>query len=400
MKVFQINSVPYGSTAKIMLGISKVLSEKKIENMVSSGYSYHPIEMPENHIKIGSAFSKALHIFLSRITGFHGCFSYFSTLCLLKKIKKFGADTIHLHNLHGWYINLPLLFKFIKKNNLKVIWTLHDCWAFTGHCPHYDMVGCEKWKTECRNCSQHKSYPKTIFDCSKKMFKLKKNWFLGVRDLTIVTPSFWLAEQVKQSYLKDYPIKVINNGIDLSVFKPQNSNFREKHNLQDKFIILGVAFDWGVKKGLDAFIELSKRLDDGFKIVLVGTNSTIDKSLPENILSIHRTQNPKELAEIYTTSNIFFNPTREEVLGLVNLEALACGTPVVTFNSGGSPECIDESCGIIVQKDDIEASVDAILKIKASPFTKEVCIKQASKFSQANKFEDYVNLYKKLSERF
>ena len=394
MKVFQINSVPYGSTAKIMLGISKVLSDKKIENMVSSGYSYHPIEMPENHIKIGSAFSKALHILLSRITGLHGCFSYFSTLCLLKKIKKFGADTIHLHNLHGWHINLPLLFKFIKKNNLKVIWTLHDCWAFTGHCPHYDMVGCEKWKTECRNCSQHKSYPKTIFDCSKKMFKLKKNWFLGVRDLTIVTPSFWLAEQVKQSFLKDYPIKVINNGIDLSVFKPQKSNFRSKYSLEDKKILLGVAFGWDKRKGLDVFINLAEKLPENYKIVLVGTNDKMDKILPQNIISIHCTQSKKELAEIYSSADLFINPTREDNFPTVNIEALACGTPVLTFKTGGSPEIIDEKSGAVTPKNDIEAFFKKIVEIlEEKPFLKEDCIKRSKDFEQEKKFKEYLKIY-------
>ena len=389
--ILSINSVPYGSTAKIMLGISEVLNEEGIENMVSSGYSYHPIEMPENYIKIGSALDKSLHIFLSRITGLHGCFSYFSTLNLLRKIKKMGIDTIHLHNLHGWYINLPLLFKFIKKNNIKVIWTLHDCWAFTGHCPHFDMVGCEKWKEQCKNCSQYKSYPKTFFDGSKKMFTLKKRWFLGLSDLTIVTPSNWLAEQVKQSFLKDYPIKVINNGIDLSVFKPQKSDFRQKYSLQDKKIILGVSFGWDKRKGIDVFISLAKRLPDDYRIVLVGTNEKFD-----NILSIGVTQNADELAGIYSAADLFVNPTREETLGNVNIEALACGTPVLTFNTGGSPEIIDESCGAVVEKYDVDGLLNKIIEItKEKPYSSENCTRRAEEFEQKKKFKEYLEIYKK-----
>ncbi len=389
--ILSINSVPYGSTAKIMLGISKVLSDEGIENIVSSGYSYHPLDLPENHIKIGSFFDKALHIFLSRITGLHGTFSYISTLILLRKIKKSGADTIHLHNLHGWYINIPLLFRFIKKNNLKVIWTLHDCWAFTGHCPHYDMVGCEKWQTQCENCSQHKSYPKTIFDASKKMFELKKKWFLGVKDLTIVTPSNWLAEQVKQSYLKDYPIKVINNGIDLSVFKPKDSDFRERYSLEGKKIILGVSYDWTIKKGIDVFVSLAKKLPKDYKIVLVGTDKKFD-----NILSIGVTQNVRELAEIYSASDLFVNPTREDNFPTVNIEALACGIPVLTFKTGGSPETIDEYCGAVAPKNDIDALFNKIIEItQDKPFSSENCIKRAKSFENSKKFKEYVKVYKK-----
>lgn len=389
--ILSINSVPYGSTAKIMLGISEVLNEEGIENMVSSGYSYHPIEMPENYIKIGSALDKSLHIFLSRVTGLHGIFSYFPTLNLLRKIKKMGVDTIHLHNLHGWYINIPLLFKFIKKNNIKVIWTLHDCWAFTGHCPHYDMVGCEKWKTECRNCSQYNGYPKTYFDRSKKMFSLKKKWFLGVRDLTIVTPSYWLAEQVKQSFLKDYPIKVINNGIDLSVFKPRQSDFRVKYSLQDKKIILGISYDWTEKKGIDVFLKLAEKLPENYKIVLVGTDKKID-----NILSIGVTQNVRELAEIYSASDLFVNPTREDTFPTVNIEALACGTPVLTFNTGGSGEIIDKNCGAVVEKDDVDGLLNKIIEItKEKPYSSENCTRRAEEFEQKKKFKEYLEIYKK-----
>ncbi len=389
--ILSINSVPYGSTAKIMLGISEVLNEEGIENMVSSGYSYHPIEMPKNYIMIGSAFSKALHILLSKITGLHGIFSYFSTLKLLRKIKKMGVDIIHLHNLHGWYINIPLLFKFIKKNNINVIWTLHDCWAFTGHCPHYDMVGCEKWKTECRNCSQYNGYPKTYFDRSKKMFSLKKKWFLGVRDLTIVTPSYWLAEQVNQSFLKDYPIKVINNGIDLSVFKPQKSDFRVKYSLQDKKIILGISYDWTEKKGIDVFLKLAEKLPENYKIVLVGTDKKFD-----NILSIGVTQNVRELAEIYSASDLFVNPTREDTFPTVNIEALACGTPVLTFNTGGSAEIIDKCCGAVVPKNDIDAFFNKIIEItQDKPLSSENCTKRAEEFEQKKKFKEYLEIYKK-----
>ena len=286
-----------------------------------------------------------------------------------------------------------MLFRYIKKNNVKVIWTMHDCWALTGHCANFDMVGCDKWKTECKKCPQYRDYPKSLFDNSKFMHKNKKKWFLGVKDLTIVTPSNWLEGIVKQSFLKDYPVKVINNGIDLTVFKPTESNFREKYNLKDKFILLGVAFGWGERKGLDVFIELSKRLSEEYQIVLVGTDDNTDKLLPDNIISIHRTQNQTELAEIYTAADLFVNPTREENFPTVNIEALACGTPVLTFNTGGSPEIIDESCGAVVAKNDIDSLEKEIYSFKESFQSFSHCIARARTFNEAEKYLEYIKLY-------
>ena len=396
MKIFIINSVPYGSTGKIAFEIGKN-AELKGHNVQSyMGYSYHPLkEINESrNVIIGSAFQKLIHTYLAYFTGLNGCFSVFSTLLLLSKIKKFNPEIIHLHNLHGWYVNLPLLFKFIKKYNIKTIWTLHDCWSFTGHCPHFDMIGCEGWKTGCSNCSQYKDYPKSLFDNSKIMYKLKKKWFIGVKNLTIVTPSNWLAGLVKQSFLKNYPVKVINNGIDLSVFKPTESDFRQKYGLEDKFILLGVAFGWGKRKGLDVFIELSKRLDDRFQIVLVGTDDNVDKPLPDNIISIHRTQNQTELAEIYTAADLFVNPTREENYPTVNMEAIACGTPVITFNTGGSPEILSDDTGIVVPKDDIDAMFNEINNIAENNiFSKKNCINKAKSFNMNNRFNEYIKFY-------
>lgn len=280
-----------------------------------------------------------------------------------------------------------------------MIWTLHDCWSFTGHCPYFDIAHCDKWKTGCHNCPQYREYPQSLFDNSKFMWKLKKKWFTGVENMTIVTPSQWLADLVKQSYLKDYPVKVINNGIDLSVFKPADSDFREKYHISaDKEILLGVAFGWGKRKGLDVFLELDKRLDaEKYQIVLVGTDDAVDKQLPENIISIHRTQNQQELAEIYSAADLFVNPTREENYPTVNMESIACGTPVLTFNTGGSPEIPDDTCGAVVPCDDVDAMEREIVRIcRDKPFTKEVCLARAKAFDMNDRFEEYVELYKEV----
>lgn len=399
-RIIEINSWDFGSTGKIMLGIAERAEQCGISvTTISSGWNGRKClrkNNVQNHFYFGSFFSCALHYILGTKLGLLGFFSFFSTLNLILKIKKEKIKLIHLHNLHDFSVNLPLLFYYIKKKHISIIWTLHDCWSFTGRCPHFVMCKCDKWKDGCHNCSYPKnSYPPSKIDTSRLIWNLKKMWFTGIENCTIVTPSQWLADLVKMSFLKDYPVKVINNGIDLSVFKPTESIFREKYNLKNKKVVLGVAFGWGKRKGLDVFIELSRRLSDDYQIVLVGTSDAIDGQLPSNIISIHRTQNQVELAEIYTAADVFANPTREENYPTVNMEAIACGTPVVTFRTGGSPEILDETCGSVVDCDDIDAMEIEIRRIcETHPFSKESCLNHAKSFDMDARFEEYVELYK------
>lgn len=394
MRIVQINGGAKGSTGKIMMGIADVARAQGHEVMCASPITTTNRDAGEDcgYYRIGTFNSRRVNVALARITGFNGCFAWFETYKLLKKIDEFKPDIIHLHSLHNSYINLPMLFSYIKKHEIPVVWTLHDCWAFTGHCPHFTIAKCDKWKTGCHGCKQYKDYPASIFDNSELMWKLKKKWFTGVKNMTIVTPSEWLAGLAKESYLKEYPIRVINNGIDLNVFKPTKSDFREKYGISpSECIILGVSFGWNYKKGLDCFVKLRNELNEQYRIVLVGTDSSIDKKLPSGIVSIHRTQNQKELAEVYSAADVFFNPTREEVLGLVNLESLACGTPVVTFNTGGSPECIDEYSGIIVEEgDDIKTIFE---KKTYANIMEENCIKRAQQFKENEVYLKYLNIY-------
>lgn len=395
MKIVEINTVHVGSTGKIMIQIANVARQHNHEVHTFSRAWLARKAIGECHHFVGCRFGNIIHRILLPICGRDDQLSYVGTCSLIKKLKKIDPDVIHLHNLHGHYINFPVLFDYIKNNKKKVVWTLHDCWAFTGHCPYFTAVKCDRWKDGCHHCPQPKAYPKMYVDTSKKMYELKKKWFSGVEDMTIITPSNWLAGLVKESFLKDYPVKVINNGIDLSIFKPTESNFRKKYDLVGKKVILGVAFDWGYRKGLDVFVELSKRLDPNtYKIVLVGTNDEVDKQLPTDIISIHRTQNQSELAEIYTTADVFAQPTREEVFGLVNAEALACGTPVVTFKTGGSPEIVDETCGSVVDCDDVDAMESEIIRVCTdNPYSESACLNRAEIFDMNKRFEEYIDLY-------
>ena len=396
MKILEINQVNFGSTGHIMLQIAD-LATKKGHEVICSFYARRNKDKDKNCIYIGNKVSHNIHKKLYRKTGNNGCYSKISTWNFLRKVKKFDPDLIHIHNLHNCYINLPMLFDYIKKNNKKVVWTLHDCWSFTGQCPYFTAVGCEKWKTGCHDCEQINRYPSCSVDRTDKMWKLKKEWFTGVQNLTIVTPSQWLADLAKQSFLKDYPVKVINNGINLDVFKPTGSDFRTKHNLEDKKIILGVASVWEVRKGLDVFIELSKRLDDRYKIVLVGTNDEVDKKLPEGIISIHRTSNQKELAELYTAADVFFIPTREDNFPTVNMESLACGTPVLTFNTGGSPEMVDEATGVVLMNEDIASVEQAVISMcESGKYSKEACTERAKQYDSGLKYNEYLSLFENI----
>ncbi len=390
MKIVQLNvTCGSGSTGKICLAVSELLWHRGVENYIiysegQSDYKYGIKYTDELHIK--------LQALKSRVLGNYGFNSKTITKKLIAELERIQPDIVHLHNLHGHGCNLEMLFGYFKEKNIKLYWTFHDCWAFTGYCPHFDMAGCEKWQTKCRSCSQKGAYS-FFFDKSEKLYAKKKDLFTGL-DLTIITPSRWLASLVKKSFLGGYEVRVINNGIDLDVFRERQSNFRQKHGLEDKFIILGVAFNWDERKGLDVFTELSRTLPKDCRIVLVGTNEAVRSSLPDNIIAIDRTENQQELSEIYSAADVFVNATREDTFPTVNIESLACGTPVVTFDTGGSGEIIDETCGVKVPKNDTNALTNAILYVKEnSPFTKENCRKRAEQFRAEDKFREYADNY-------
>ena len=407
MKIAMLNMTHNGSTGKIMLQIAECARSFGNEVKTFTPVVYSKVEKmqryeAENHFVWGTQYESALHYYFGSTLGLNGCFSFRGTKKLIAELNKFKPDIIHLHNLHSFCINLPLLFKYIKRNSIKVVWTLHDCWAFTGQCPYFTMINCDKWRNQCYNCPQLGIYPKSLIDNSKNMYLLKKKWFTNLDNVVLVTPSLWLAELVKQSFLKNYPIKVINNGIDLKVFKPTMSDFRAKHNIPlSKKILLGVTFGWNKRKGLDVFLELSNRLnDDLYQIVLVGTSKIIDENLPDNIISINKTNNQGELAEIYSAADLFVNPTREDNYPTVNMESLACGTPVITFRTGGSPEIIDSTCGSVVECDDIDSLVIEIERIcTENVYSKFDCLSKAKNFDMNDKFKEYVELYEDCTYR-
>ncbi|MGV8983506.1 glycosyltransferase [Clostridium sp.] len=396
MKVLQINSIcGVGSTGRIATDLYKVLEEQGHECVIAYGRGTSPDGIKA--IKIGAKIDNYFHVVKTRFIDKHGFASIQATKKFIKKVKKYDPDIIHLHNIHGYYINIELLFEYLIESNKPVVWTLHDCWSFTGHCANFDYVGCEKWKMGCYNCPQNKIYPTSLLmDNSKWNYQKKKELFASLNNITIVTPSKWLGNLVKQSFLGKYPAKVINNGIDLKVFKPTESDFRQRHNLKNKYIILGVASQWNIRKGLKYFIELEGNLDEAYKIVLVGVTEKQKKKLPKNIITIIRTNNVKELVEIYSVADVFVNPTLEDNFPTTNLEALACGTPVITFKTGGSTESIDTDTGIVVVNKTINDLIKAIDSLKKRDLT-DNCVKKALKKYEKNYcYQKYIVLYKQM----
>lgn len=391
MKILQINSVfKRGSTGRIADDIHQLLLEHGHDSKVA--YGRYPVEDSLNTIKIGNKLDNYKHVLKTRVFDLHGFGSKKETKIFIDKVRAYDPDIIHLHNIHGYYLNIEVLFDYLKEVQKPVIWTFHDCWAFTGHCAYFEYAGCNCWKGE--KCIQKTTYPQSLlFNNSIQNYQNKKEIFTGLKKLTIVTPSKWLKDLVKESFLKDYSVEVINNGINLEVFKPIESNFRSNHNFENKTILLGVANLWDERKGLVYFLELAKKLPNNYQIVLVGLSDKQIKDLPSNILGIKNTTSVEALAEIYGASDIFVNPTLEDNFPTTNLEALACGTPVITFDTGGSPESIDEKSGIVVDQGDTEKLYQSIINFDFDTYTSNNARKRAELFSKENMLNSYLKIY-------
>lgn len=341
MKYLFINSVAgVGSTGRIAADKCRELMKEGHECVLAYGRRCANCDDIQT-IRIGNDLDFRIHGVMNRVFDNHGFNSAAATKRFLKWVREYDPDVIWLHNIHGYYIHVGLLFDYLRFSGKKIVWTLHDCWSFTGHCAYFDYVGCDKWKTGCEKCPQKKSYPASlVMDGSRENYASKKYYFAGIPNLTIQVPSRWLADRVKQSFLKDYPVEVVYNTVDRTVFKPTPSDFREKHGLQDKVILLGVANIWEERKGLKDFVALSRILDDRYKIVLVGLTPEQSKNLPDAILCLPRTDNIRQLVEIYSAADLHVSPSVEETFGMTILEALCCGTESVVYEGTACEEVV------------------------------------------------------------
>lgn len=399
MKVLQVNSVcGYGSTGRIVVDLYHALEKQGHDCCIAYGRGTAPKGI--NTIKIGNKLDFYFHALRTRLLDQHGFGSKRATRKFIECIEAYNPDIIHLHNIHGYYINIQMLFRYLKATDKPVIWTLHDCWSFTGHCAHFDQIGCEKWKEQCQSCPLKRSYPQSWgLDFSKHNYKKKRENFTGVKALALVSPSQWLAELVSDSYLRKYPISVIPNGIDRDIFKPLNKKQLEetKQALQVKYaidfskkVLLGVASIWTKDKGFDDFIKLAQIAAEKIQIVLVGVSKKQKDKLPLTIIGIERTENKYELAKLYACADVFLNPTYADTFPTVNMEAIACGTPVVSYNVGGNSESILDGCGFVVEK----GRYKSLLKKGLEAADKVIIKEEACKcFDRHVTYSKYLELY-------
>lgn len=401
-RVMLINTVVgTGSVGRLVAGLYDTLEEHGYECMVAYGRGEAPEGM--NAVRIGSDVDMYIHGAISRAFDRHGFGSAKATRGLVEVIEEFDPDIVHLHNVHGYYINLPVLFDYLKASGRRIIWTLHDCWTFTGHCAHFEYVGCTKWLNGCDKCEQLDEYPKSMGkDNSKRNYEDKKELFTGFDDMTLVAPSNWLKGRIRQSFMQDYNTVVVPTGIDLSQFRPikeemskDNIIFRlkTKMGIRSKRIILGVANPWRERKGLNQFETLAKAISDRYAIILVGLNDDQLSELPDSIIGIAKTDSVEELAALYSMADVYVNLTLEDTFPTTNIEALACGTPVVTYKAGGSPESIDDTCGITVDRNSIQGVIAALDKISNSKdilYTEEMCVRRARLYDKEVRFLEYI----------
>lgn len=394
MRVFYVNSVcGTGSTGRIVTDLCEVLQNEGHDVFVAYGIGQASRIEADKTICINNKIGYYTHNFVSRLTDRAGFYSSLETEKLITAIKEFQPDLIHLHNLHGYYLNIAILFRFLSSADIPVVWTLHDCWPMTGHCAHFDYANCDKWKNGCNHCPQLSSYPKSCFlDQSARNYEEKKNLFTAVKNMTIITPSEWLAGIVKQSYLSKYPVYTIPNGIDLNIFKPTESDFRERHQIGDKTMVLAVSNVWSEKKGFSDVCKLAQILDhEEYQVVMVGLTKKQIEVIPESIVPITRTNSIEELVEIYSAADVFINTTYQDTFPTVNLEALACGAPVITYETGGSPEAINMLCGRTIKRGDFSEMANVIVQMKHC--RKEDAIARAKQFNRTTQYGKYLNLY-------
>ncbi len=392
-KLFQIDScLNMLSTGRITESIGHLAKEKGWNCYIAHGARYARPGSCMQSIQAVSKCGEYAHFAESILFDNHGLASRNSTKAVIEQIKQINPDIIQLHCVHGYYMNYKLLFEYLNTTNIPVVWTFHDCWAFTGHCAHFVTAGCEKWKNEgCHDCPLKGDYPKSFIDRSSRNFRLKKELFSANQNLHVVAVSEWLASFTLESFLGNKDIRVINNGVDINVFKP----YGEKSS--GRFKIIGVASVWNKGKGLYDFYKLRESLPTEFDITLIGLTVEQIKNLPQGIMGISRTDSVDQLAQLYSKANVLVNPTYADSFPTVNMEALACGTPVITYRTGGSPEIIDEKTGIVIEQGDIEGLITAIKRMKNQPLSQDECRNRAvTLYDKDKRFADYVNLYESL----
>lgn len=423
MRIAQINVVSSLSTGRIAVALCRLLQSEGHRAVICHSRDHAPTDVPS--IRIGSKLDTYAHGILARLTDRTGFFSKRATQKFLRELDAFKPDLVHLHNLHGYYLHLPTLFDYLKRKKLPVVWTLHDCWAYTGHCAYYTTakdapplgpvkrrraethtVGCERWMGGCGSCVLSQSYPKSLFvDQSARNWTEKRELFSGIEHMVLTTPSEWLQSEVKRSFLKNYPVYVLPNGLDLEAFQPCRSEEYMDHIIKSyklersagKKIILSVAAVWEERKGLEDLVALAEKLGDDYCVAAVGVDpdqmAALDKT---KVMGVRRTGNLNDLCALYTAADLYVSASHEETLGMTLLEAMACGTQVLCYDATAMPEVVTPETGEVVPLGDIDAMADAVRRLCENPKSAEACRARAAEYEAGKRFAAYMRLYEKI----
>lgn len=396
------------STGRIMQEIGVMAQQKGWKSYIAYSKGRDGIKKPcqSQIVPVGGLCSTVWHGVETRLLDRHGLASVNATKKFVRQIERIHPDIVHIHNIHGYFLNYKILFDYLSHSGIPVVWTVHDCWLYTGHCYYYSYIGCDKWQTGCGHCPQRGEFPASLlFDRSARNFADKKAAFTSMpRDKFVIVPvSRWIRNEMSLSFLKEYDFRVIHNGINTEIFNIYPSQaVVAKYGLDGKNILLGVASIWSKEKGLDDFIRMSELLSGDEVIVLVGVKADEKKRLPSNIVGISRTENMHQLAELYSAADVFVNPTWQDNYPTVNLEAIACGTPVVTYRTGGSIEAVTENTGVVVEQGDFKGLLDAAREIRSrgkayyQPRCREYAV---ANFNKEDRYADYFQLYDELIEK-
>ena len=352
-------------------------------------------------VPVGDKLDLAIHAVATRLFDAHGLASRRATRQLIRRIREIDPDIIHIHNIHGYFLNYPLLCKYLKESGKPVIWTVHDCWLYTGHCYYYSAAHCDKWRTGCGHCPQKRAFPASLlFDRSARNWRDKQRAFGSLENLTIVPVSEWIRQEMASSFLADKHFQVFHNGIDLETFRPEAAEGAPR---REGTVILGVASLWHEEKGFEDLVKMAGMLRGDEHLVMVGRMSDEQRQrLPEGVEIIERTENIGKLAALYATATAFVNPTWQDNYPTVNLEAIACGTPVVTYRTGGSVESVTEGTGFVVEQGDVAGMLARVRELAAGDraATAARCREYAlAHFRKEDCYKNYIRLYENLAAR-
>lgn len=394
-KLFHINSVVNtGSTGRIAEQLGQLAMSQGWESYIA--YGREARESKSQLIRIGSSVGVNIHALASKCLDCHGLCSKTATRSFLKQLDEIKPDVVHLHNIHGYYINYPMLLRYLKEHNIPTIITMHDFWLMTGHCAYINK-GCDRWKTGCGNCPRLDQYPASKIDCSARNWQLKASLFIDMPNVTLVPVSYWLGRYVAESLLKNVKQNVIYNGIDTSVFKPFDGEASVKGVDWSKFTIITIATRWTEANGYQDVMKLSSILPDNCQIVMVGLDEQQMSSLPKNIIGFRKTESFTQLQELYTKSDVIFNPNREVTFGLVTAEAMACGTPAIVLRDTAGEEIVDEQTGYVIDSvEEVPELITTINQVDKNVMSKACRDRVTELFNAEKQFQKYIDLYNRI----